>query len=287
MEQISLTLTIFEHRPQGLPARQLELCCRVSHSASIPLCILDAWLTVDATSGLRLAEGRLFYTMHNLVEPAVIPAGKQGLASIVIPLPSVTLQQIEQRRAGKDLVLRISSRVRICPLCTQGETQVLGAPFETHFVHGYNPYIEHTISQSDWIKTLRGLAWSELELLEIPLATITASPYLARAYKRFEEAQEFYRRGDWEEAMSNCRKVFEAVIKDTTGKDDLSESEAAFKTLITEPAKAKSINDVIKSFAPFLHLARHEQSPSISIKPEDAMLALQVTGSMLTYLANK
>jgi len=165
--------------------------------------------------------------------------------------------------------------------------QILGVPFETRFVNGYNDYIEYTISQSDWVKTLRGLAWSELELLELPSATITASPRLARAHKRFAEAQEFYRRGDWEETMTNCRKVFEAVIKDTTGKDDLSESEAAFQALITDPAKAKSVNDVIKSFAPFLHLARHEQRPSISIKPEDAMLALHITGSMLAYLAHK
>jgi len=165
--------------------------------------------------------------------------------------------------------------------------QILGVPFETRFVNGYNDYIEYTISQSDWVKTLRGLAWSELELLELPSATITASPRLARAHKRFAEAQEFYRRGDWEETMTNCRKVFEAVIKDTTGKDDLSESEAAFQALITDPAKAKSVNDVIKSFAPFLHLARHEQRPPISIKPEDAMLALHITGSMLAYLAHK
>src|SRR6266568_3499848 len=287
MKSIPLTLTIYEHRPRGLPTRQLERCCRVSHPAPIPLCILDAWLTVETPDGLQLSEGRLFYTMHNLVDPAVISAGEQGLASIVVPLSPVTLQKIEERRAGTDLILRISSRVRTCQLYAQGETQVLGAPYETRFVHGYNSYVEYTISQSDWIKVLSGLAWSELELLELPSATITASPYLARACKRFEEAQGFYRRGDWEETMINCRKVFEAVIKDTTGKDDLSESEAAFKSLITEPTKAKSINDVIKSFAPFLHLARHEQKPPISIKPEDAMLALRVTGSMLAYLSNR
>jgi hypothetical protein len=248
--------------------------------------VLDAWLNVETANGLRLAEGRLFYTLHNLVDPAVIPAGGHALASIIIPLPPLTLQQIEQRRAGTDLILRVHSRVRICRLYAQGETQVLGAPFETRFVRDHNDYIEYKIPQSDWIKTLSGLAWSEIELLELPSATVTASPYLARAHKRFEEARAFYRRGDWEETMTNCRKVFEAVIKDTTGKDDLSGSEAAFKTLIAEPAKATPINDVIKAFAPFLHLARHEQRPPVAIKPEDAMLALHITGSLLAYLAN-
>jgi hypothetical protein len=217
----------------------------------------------------------------------VIPIAKQGFASIVIPLPALTLQQIEQRREGTDLTLRISSRVRACPLHAHGDTQVLGAPFETRFGDGHTGYFEYTISQSDWIKALRGLGWSELELLELPSAKITASPHLARAYKRFEEAQEFYRRGDWEETMINCRKVFEAIVKDTTGKDNLLEAGAAFQVLITEPEKAKSINEVVKSFAPFLHLARHEQIPPVPIKPKDAMLALHVTGSVLVYLAEK
>jgi len=286
MESVPLPLTVFEHRTYGLPTRQLELMCQVTNPVPFPLCILDAWLKVEALRGLLLVEGRLFYIMHNRIEVAVIPTAKQGLASIVIPLPAMTLQQIEQCREGTDFTLRIFSRVRACPLYVQGDTQILGAPFETQF-GGPNGYFEYTISQSDWIKALRGLGWSELELLELPSAKIAASPHLARAYKRFEEALEFYHRGDWEETMINCRKAFEAIVKDTTGKDDLSEGETAFRELITEPEKAKSINEVVKSFTPFLHLARHEQIPPVPIKPKDAMLALHVTGSILIYFADK
>ena len=84
--------------------------------------------------------------------------------------------------------------------------------------------------------------------------------------------------------MSSCRKAFEAVIKDTIGKDDLSNAEAAFAALVSQPEKAARINELVKSFAPFLHLARHEQHPPIPIRPNDAMLALHITAAVLGYL---
>ena len=134
-------------------------------------------------------------------------------------------------------------------------------------------------------KLLRGLNWSELELIELPSANAATSPQLSRALKRFQDAQDFYRRGHWEESMGSCRKAFEALVKEITGKDDMSQADAAFAAFISESGKAKLLSEVVKAFTPFLHLARHEQVPAIPIEPKDAMLALLFTASTLSYLA--
>jgi hypothetical protein len=225
--------------------------------------------------------------MHNQIEGALLWPSKQTLAALVIPLSSAVLRKIEDQRAGGDFVLRISARVRVCQsVIRQQEPETLGVPFETYLrSNEYASGVDYKIPQSDWIKNLRALNWSELELVELPAQLAKSSPQLARAFKRFDEALDFYRRGDWEASMSSCRKAFEALIKDTIGKDDVSLGQAAFMTLISEPEKAKLINELVKAFTPFLHLARHEQHPATKIRPEDALFALQITVSTLLYVA--
>jgi hypothetical protein len=289
MEYMPLGLTIYEHRAYGPPSRQLELRCKVGHSSPLPIYIQDAWIKIEALNGLLIAEGRLFYTLNAFAKSAVIPVADQGDANIVIPLSPTALQQIEHRRAGKDLILKIGSRVRAFLLHEQGNMNVLGTPFETQFDHGHTGSVEYKIPQSEWIKVLSGLAWSELELLELPSTKIATSPQLSRAYERFKDAEEFFHRGDWEESMASCNKAFEAMIKDATGEDDISSAKAldALQSLVTAPEKAVHINNIIKSFKPFLHMSRHEQKPPIPIKSKDAMLALHITGSMLSYLSGE
>ena len=289
MDSTPILLTIFRHQPRGLPLRQLDLECQLSHQAPFAICLLDAWLEIQTPTGIIVSEGRLLYTKHNRIQPALLRPSSSTLASIIIPLSAAVLKKIEEQRAGGDLVLVVSSRVQVCESIptAPGKTQeVLGVPYESHFhTNQHSDHVEYKIPQSDWVKALRGLNWSELELIEFPAPTGTASPALNRAMKRLDDALDHYRRGSWEDSMASCRKAFEAVIKDATGNDDLSQAEAAFLALVPDPEKARLINDLVKTFAPFLHLGRHELARRVPIGPKDALLALHLTASLLAYFA--
>jgi hypothetical protein len=279
-------LSVLRYQPYGLPDRQLELQCQITHAEQQALCLLDSWQRINGPNGLRIAEGRFLTTQHNLVQGALLWPNQSTPATIVVPLAPAILKTIEDRRAGGDFTLVITSNARVCKIVKQPQKQeVLGVPFETYLGSvQHSDRVEYTFSQSDWVKLLRGLNWSELQLVELPLPSAASSLQLSRALKRFEEAQDFYRRGNWEESMSNCRKAFEALVKDTSGKDDMSQSDAAFAALVSDTEKAKRLSELARAFAPFLHLARHEQLPAIPITPKDAMLALQITASILAYL---
>lgn len=281
-----LVLTILRHQPHGAPQRNLELSCHITHAAPYPLCLLDSWIQIEGSNGLRIAEGRLLYTLHSQIEGALLWPNRQTLATLAIPLSPAVLQAVEDQRAGTDFTMRISSRVRICKSVARvHELETLGVPFETFLCsHQHQDHVEYKIPQSDWIKVLRGLSWSELDLIEIPTRARSHASQLTRAFKRLDDALDYYRRGDSEEAMSSCRKAFEALIKDTTGTDNLSQAQAAFAALIADAEKARLLNELVKTFTPFLHLARHEQASPIKIEPKDAMLALHITASVLSYL---
>lgn len=284
MDVKKLPISVLRIRTDPLPVRQLELSCEIANPMSFDIYILDAWLRIESPNGLKFAEGRLFHSIHSRAEPSILTAGQKISGAITFQLPSIVLQHIEERRAGGDVILRGSSQVWISQVYEQNGIKLLGAPFETFFDSWNNSYFEYTIPQSEWIKILKGLAWSELELLELPVTKMRSNPILTRALQRFEDAQDCYRRGDWDESMVNCRKVFEAFIKDATGVDDLSIALQAFQALISEPKKANHINNIVKELTPFLHIARHEQQPPIPIKPADAQLALHLTGTILAYL---
>ena len=291
----NLPVHIVEVIAEGPPRRKLVLNCRVTNPVSCDICILDVWVDVIAINGLRLAAGKLFYSMHNRTDPAIIEAGAKGLGAFDIELPACVLQHIEERRAGGDVKLQFLSRVLISEVrkvkdskvSERDDVQILGVPFETTFMGDGTDRFEYMIPQSEWIKILKNLAWSEIEILELPSSKLRSVLPLARAFKRFEDAQECYRRGDWEETMLNCRKAFEAIVQDATGTDDMSRANQAFVSLIGEGEKADRLTEVAKSLGDFLHLGRHENLPNISIKRGDSQLALQLTGVLLTYLGQQ
>ncbi len=149
MDERRLPITVQEVRAQGLPLRQLELVCRITNPSHFEICILDAWLQIETLNGLRLAEGKLLYCQHNLVEPAIIAPGQQGFAAIVMPLSPAILQHVEDRRAGGDIVLRITSRVLVSPIQEQNGTRILGTPIEALFDERSKGYVEYKIPQSE------------------------------------------------------------------------------------------------------------------------------------------
>lgn len=196
MKTPSLLINVQELSADQPTRRQLVLTCNITNSASFDICILDVWVKVEALNSLKLTEGKLFQSLHNRVDPAIILQGKDGLVSFHIDLPPQVLQHIEERRAGGDVKLFFSSRVLVSEVFPVNNVKALGVPFETEFENAGSGRFEHVIPQSEWINLLKSLAWSELEVLELPTSRLRSVPHLFRALERFKDAQECYRRGD-------------------------------------------------------------------------------------------
>lgn len=159
-------------------------------------------------------------------------------------------------------------------------------PSETHFDQGNRGHFEYKIPQSDWVKLLSSMQWSELELIEVPSLTIRNSSVPIRAIGRFEEAQHHYRNGNWSETMASCRKVFEALVKEVTDQDNMAQTLLALNQILGENPKTDCLDKLINGLSPFLHLGRHEQQPPFPIGSAEATLALRVTGSILSYIGD-
>jgi len=282
-----LPVNINEIRAEGPPKRQLEITCHITNSASFDICILDSWIRIKTSNGINLDEGRLFLCMHNKVDPAIIAPNKEGYGAFYISLSTKVLQDIEEKRAGNDIILNFSSRVLVSEVFKLNGKNILGVPYETDFVDRFNNAFSYLIPESEWIKLLKNLKWSDLEILEFPSAKLRSIPNITRALKRFDNAQLCYWRGDWEETMLNCRKVFEAIVQDITGDKNMKKSQQVIESMVADGEKADCLNNLIIELTKFLHLGRHEQLPSVQIRRADAQLALHMTGSLLSYLGDQ
>lgn len=284
MQTTRLSVKVASHRGHGLPLRQLSLTCAVTNPTSKNLLILDAWIRVETMQGLALAEGTLPHMLYALADPPVILPGAEATAIITIPLPDRVLHELEQRRAGGDLGLRISSRVMACEAQAEGGRLRLTRPITTLLEDTHSGQVEYTIPQSEWVKVLRAMQWSEFMLLELPSRDLRSDERLARALKRLEDARTCFQKGLWEETAVNCRKAFEAMVKDTTGEPSMAKAQDAFNALIPEPSKAALVNQLVKDLGEFLQLARHENLPVIPFAPSDAAMAPHLTAALLAYL---
>ena len=285
MDTLRLPVRIVQYRGEGPHLRQLKLTCAITNPTATPFCVLGVWIIVEALGGLKLAEGSLFHMEHALAYPPVIRQGAEGTGIITIDLPSPLLHALEQRRRGGDLAIRISSRVLVCQVLGDEEQGALGWPIQTLFESGRTGEIEHVIPQWEWVRLLAQMGWTEIQLLELPSHDIRADARLSRALKRLEDAQDCYRRGLWEESITNCRKLFEAVVKDVSGHDSMDHALEVMESLVTHRVKAQKINEITVALSAFLHLARHEQLPEVAMGPSDAAFALQMSAGLLAYLA--
>jgi hypothetical protein len=228
-----------------------------------------------------------------MVDMATLQSGdsQKGLGEITIPLTVSTILAIENHRNGGDLVLKIDSRVLLCPV-HQGPTgpssSVLSAPMETRFsVDGGVGDIKCTIPQSEWVKLLPQLGWSDIELLELPIDFLRGHLKLARARERLNDAQISLARGDWEGVLQDCRKAVEAVAFALTDEEDSQAAMSRMKEHFGKGPKGENLTAIALAFSKFLHLARHEQSEPITLERADAILALRITVSLMDYLARR
>ncbi len=285
-----LLISIVEHRARGFPNRALILHCEIRNPNPDALYIADAWLEVRLPGGRHIAEGRLFHALYNLVDPAIVSAGgaKTSLGEITIPLTSTALEAIEEVRKGGDLSMQIDSRILVSAVAdgSLGPESALRVPIESRFAASQlGGAFEFKIPQSEWVKLLRQLEWSEIELMELPTARLRSDQRFARARERLTEAETCLGRGDWEGVLQNCRKAWEAAAIGLTGEEDRNSALPKLQAYFGEGLKSEHLNSLAKKLGDFLHLARHDQVERVFITRADAVLAIRLTASLLEYLA--
>lgn len=289
---MDLELQIREISASAPHYRSLSLECTIHNRGNKEVALLEAWVTVKTGGNSTLVDGFHYQQYNAPAYRATIQAGENGNGRILIPLTPDILYSLEKERSGKDLQFMIYSRVLIAPVesikPTTGEPfYLLGAPWETKFSTGNSYPASHKIPQSEWIKLLASLNWSQVELFEIPIETFSSDPNLRHAIELLREAQNRFSRGDWAGTLQNCRQAFEAAAADIGQTDNKKDNFQKLSDRISNIKKREKLNTLISSLSGFAHLGRHEDVPKIDITREDALMVLRCTLSIFSLLGGR
>lgn len=285
-----LRITPIRWEGLGPPSRALRMDCRILNPNPVDLFISDAWLDVRIANGPRLCEGRFFHTEYAMAFPAIVLANEGAAAGgeIVIPLSPAAIEIIEMNRKGGDLTIEIDARVLTCAVSkSQGGALVLLNPMETQFSSGGSGSSIHaTLPQSEWVKLLQRMQWTQFALMEFPTELLRADPRLAGARERLHEAESRFWVGDWEGTIESCRKAWEAAARTLTASDTNTEALKKVGAQLNKQPKTAALDDLARAFGTFVHLARHDQPGGMMFARNDAMLSINLTTAMIAFLAH-
>ena len=82
-------------RATGLPNRQLQIGFKFSNPLETAIAILNAWISVSTNDGMEIALGRQLRTHGSQVG-----SREESYAELIIPISTLILQHIEERRTG-------------------------------------------------------------------------------------------------------------------------------------------------------------------------------------------
>ncbi|MEW6058518.1 MAG: hypothetical protein AB1540_18130 [Bdellovibrionota bacterium] len=292
---MGLVLQVQTVSAQGPPCRSIELDCILENKFGGPseVAILEAWVTVVTARNLTVADGFCLRQHHVRTERATFRTGIRYLCKISLPLNAELIEAIEKERHGQDIEFLIRSRVLVAPIQSMSmearqSTFILAPPEEIEFVdsRGSSP-IRHPIAESEWIKILTQLKWSEIELFEVPMEAFSADTELQRAIGLVRTAQERFQQGDWDGTLESCYRAFEAASVDAGQTQEKKEN---FKKLLDRVGggeKSERLNTLIKSLNNYCHLGRHEDFPAVTITCADARAVLRCTLSIFSLLGGR
>lgn len=266
-------------RATGLPSRLLRISFNFTHPIQDCIVVVDSWASVTSINGAKLVEGALLRIQSKELKPK-----EEGHGELIVPMTPGALGYIEERRAGGDVELQVSSSILAFRRPDAEESNSAIETVYGQLDQGQTGGFTHKIHQSKWVELLGSLQWSELELLEVPSRNLRTLPIPERALRRFEDAVQQYRKGYWESAIADCRKAYEALIKEASEEDDMRKGREALADLLGEPRRADALDKSILGLKGFLDLARHEQQPPLEVGPADATFAIRITGALLTFI---
>lgn len=278
-----LTLQITGIRIYGPPARALEFEIQLFSNLSDRVVVLGSEVRVNL-GDYEVARGDLLRAYSAPAKGAAFGRSNEMIGGIYVALTHETIEWIEARRVG-DLGYSLNVSALVAPVIDQ-EPQTLGTPWLQPAENRFGSSLRDHIPLSEWLKYLTALGWDETQLFELPVGS--PRQLFPAAQARFEEAVSHFRRGEWEETMSSCRKMMEALAAAKTEGGAVKPDTKKLRAFFEAGKKGDTLDSLLSEFGKLLHLARHEHPTDAPVKITryDALLSLTLAGAFLRYVSS-
>lgn len=215
--------------------------------------VFDLWadMRVQGQDGMQWSLGRAV-----IPEPVFFGPGSPGgghrdpwtraIDRLTLDVDHRQLDEIEQKRRGGPLTFIF---------LIDGTVQHGG---RIGRLYADNPQLSYDVSASDWIKLLAQLEYGRYVMIEIPLTGpkgLTGD--VQKAAQALQQAQAAFLRGDYEEAVADCRPGIDALEQADKGKFSLKPGDPS-------ASKDERFHWLQRSLLSLTHVAHHPNDPALA-----------------------
>ena len=145
------------------------------------------------------------------------------------------------------------------------------------------------ITQSDWIKVLKGMNYRKIFLLEVEEPDSAGNPNLAEAVKHLFEAQGHISRGHFRSAVAECRNAIDIAKPFFAEEEEIPEEVKTWLKTDHRMTKEQRLARIGILIGKLTSLAHHSDATSRSTEwqPEDARAILAMTTAILQMIPNQ
>ncbi len=152
---------------------------------------------------------------------------------------------------------------------------------------------DRVYSRSDWLKLLSALGFGEVEIFELPRASLADDPPFLAAIEHLRDAETAFRQHQFDTTLFKCRKAVEAMGKHAANGNLKKGFELALGEAFGDDQVRIGVFDgMLKALSELDHtLGRHEQYPPVKVTRQEAEFALsahvRLFGLLTTTIAER
>jgi hypothetical protein len=194
--------------------------------------------------------------------------------ALAMALSRERVAAIEALRVGRDLGLRLVVTGQVEQVST-GEAERVRLE------------LNHTASQSDWVKVLDGMGYRKTLLLEIPMPADDAPEELKQAVEHLRHAQDLMIRGEYRDAVGACRDVLQQMDTVLGDESDIPTPVRDWLNHTHEMDKAARVRLVRRALKSLTQPARHADLASTRVEwgPVDARAIVTIAAALMQLAA--
>lgn len=184
-----------------------------------------------------------------------------------------------------ELIYRWQNIIRLEKVINEniGNGHVLVGPV---YWHKTEPKLN--VPRSEWIKILKQLKYSEIELFEVNKLSFSEDEKLKQAFGYVREAETQLRSGNYDGVLADCRSAIESLAKYASEGQVKQGFELIMEKVFPEIQKKQDpFKSLLKNISDFSQLGRHAEYPHLTISRDEAEFILISTLNVFSFLSRR
>ena len=209
--------------------------------------------------------------LHPVYPPVLIESGAKfamrGL-ELEVQVSPQQMELLEEFRDGGKLMFAADLRARVFH---RGKPQQLGLT------------LSHHVNQVDWLELLESVGHSRTLLLEVPAPAGKEDSLFGKALDHLRQAETSIRRGEFRDAVGQCRDVLESLTHARGEQNDQVPGAAHLFHNVKTMSKDERVKVVRNALRYLTHQARHvdENTVNVEFHRQDASFILTMVAAVL------